>query len=173
MAEFREEWFGIPSQKALVRLARRVRNLEGRVVEIGCWEGRSTVALANAIWPADVDAVDTFQGSPGEISADLAAERDVLATFRANVADLTRGNVKTHVQGWREYEDESPVRFLHVDAEHTYREVFDTIEHFRPLMARGGVICGDDAHHPPVIEAVHDQLAPVAFDATLWWWECP
>lgn len=60
MSEFREEWFGVASQQALVKLARRTAHLEGRVVEIGSWEGRSTVALANAVWPTTVDAVDTW-----------------------------------------------------------------------------------------------------------------
>lgn len=171
---FTEDWYPGPSLRVLVKLARRVARLEGRTIEIGCWEGRSTCALANAVFPAPVDAVDTWRGSPGEISADLAQGRDVLATFVENVTSLTRGNVKIHAQDWREYaEDLTPVRFLHVDAEHTYREVFDAIEHYRPLMVPGGIICGDDAHHIPVMEAVHEQLAPVAINATLWWWECP
>ena len=171
MVKFTEEWFAVASQRALVRLARQVAHLDGRVVEVGCWEGRSTVVLANAVWPSVVDAVDTWQGSPGEISAELAAARDVLGTFRANVAELTRGNVAVHVMGWREYvADPSPVRFLHIDAEHTYREVHDTIGQFRPLLVPGGIICGDDRHHPPVISAARDQLGDVQAEATLWWW---
>ncbi len=173
MAEFQEEWFSVESQKALTKLARRTNSLHGRVIEIGCWEGRSTCALAHAVHPHVVDAVDTWQGSPNEISAELAAQRDVFGRFVENITDLTQGNVKIHRQGWREYAaDVSPVRFLHIDAEHTYREVFDTIEAYRPLMVPGGIICGDDAAHPPVIEAVRAQFGQVAFAASLWWWEC-
>lgn len=171
MSGFTEEWFGVGSQRALVKLARRTVSLEGRVVEIGCWEGRSTCALANAVWPVPVDAVDTWGGSPGEISEMLAAERDVLATFRENIAEMTRGNVTVHQQSWREYAaDRTPVRFLHIDAEHTYREVYDTIGQFLPLVVPGGIICGDDNHHPGVIGAARDLLGPVELDATLWWW---
>lgn len=162
------------SQKALAKLAKRT-NGHGRVIEIGSWEGRSTVALAHAVWPASVEAVDTWEGSPGEISAELAAQRDVLGQFMANVTDLTRGNIRVHRQPWREYaaSGSEAVRFLFIDAEHTYREVFDTITAFRPLMVPGGVICGDDAHHPPIMQAVRELLDPVGYDATLWWWECP
>lgn len=175
MATFREEWFGVESQKALTRLARSTRHLSGRVIEIGCWEGRSTCALANAVFPSVVRAVDTWQGSPGEISEELARGRNVLATFVENITDLTRGNVEVHQQDWRDYraDDDSPVRFLHIDGEHTYEQVYDTITAFLPLMVAGGVICGDDAHHPPVINAVRDLLTPITTTATLWVWRVP
>jgi predicted O-methyltransferase YrrM len=170
---FVEEWFPVQSQRALSRRAKQTGHLSGRVIEIGCWEGRSTCALAHAAWPTTVHAVDTWQGSPGEISQELARDRDVLATFIANVTDLTRGNVKVHQQDWRDYyeTDRSPVRFLHIDAEHSYREVFDTISSFLPLMQRGGIICGDDAHDPNVVAAVGDLLPAYMVEATLWVWE--
>lgn len=173
MAEFNEAWFSIQSQKALTRLARLTRGLEGRVIEVGCWEGRSTCALSHAVWPDNVEAVDTWNGSPGEISAALAADRDVFATFTANIAELTRGNVTFHRMGWRDYfaADTSPVRFCHIDAEHTYTEVFDNISAVLPLLVPGGVICGDDALHPPVIAAVRDALPEVHLEASLWWWQ--
>ena len=172
---FTEEWFGEASQLALARLATLTDGVPGRVIEVGCWEGRSTVALANAVHPATVDAVDTWAGSPGEISADLAGRRDVYATFADNVAELTAGNVAPHRMGWRDYfaADLGPVRFIHIDAEHTYREAFDTITTVLPLMSPGGIICGDDAHHLPVISAVVDALGPVDREATLWVWEVP
>ena len=72
--------------------------------------------------------------------ADLAAQRDVFAEFNQNVTDFCRGNVEVHRMGWREYfaQDRGPIRFLHIDAEHTYREVFDNIEAALPLMVAGG-----------------------------------
>lgn len=172
---FTEEWFSVASQRSVSSLVRSTRGLPGRVVEVGCWEGRSTVAIAHAAFPDIVHAVDTWAGSPDEISAELAASegRDVFATFTDNIAQLTRGNVEPHRMGWREYfaEDAGPVRFCHIDAEHTYREVFDNIETVLPLMVAGGVLCGDDAHHPPVMEAVSELLGKVRREASLWIWE--
>lgn len=167
---FDEEWFGEESQAALATLAVSTEGLEGDVVEVGCWQGRSTVALANAVYPDVVHAVDTWAGSPGEISAELAAGRDVLAEFRTNVAALTRGNVTEHVMGWREFfEQPRRIRFLHIDAEHTFREVYDNIAEALPMMVTGGIICGDDVHHPPIQKAVAMHFPQARAVASLWW----
>lgn len=168
---FTEEWFSEAAQTALADLVTQVRALDGRIIEIGCWEGRSTCALANACYPAEVQAVDTWMGSPGEPSWKLAHERDILKSFLANVDELTNGNVVPHQEPWRKYvlHDTSPVRFLHIDAEHSYREVADTIASFRPMMADGGIMCGDDAHHPPVITAALEAFPQAEVITTLWW----
>lgn len=170
---FHEDWFCQESCAALAHLARTVALLDGDIVEIGSWEGRSTIALAEAAAPATVHAVDHWQGSPREISADLAAERDVFATFQANTAHLT--NIEVHRQGWREYfaAHTDPLRFVFIDAEHTYREVFDTIKTVLPLMVRNGIICGDDVHHRPVRQAALDWFPDAQTVATLWWHRCP
>lgn len=171
---FTEEWFGEASQQALAALYGLSEGV-GSIIEVGCWEGRSTIALANAAHPHPIYAVDTWAGSPGEISADLAAERDVYATFLANIDELTDGNVEVFRCGWRDFFHlrTAPIRFLHIDAEHTYREVHDLIEAALPYLEPGGVICGDDAHHPPVIAAVNDTLPAHQLAATLWWWRKP
>jgi predicted O-methyltransferase YrrM len=172
--KFTEEWFGAASCRAVQRLVAQTQGLGGRVIEVGCWEGKSTIHIAQGCYPAKVQAVDTWEGSPGEISADLAAGRDVFATFNENIAELTRGNVEVHRIGWREYfeMDRGPIRFLHIDAEHTYREVFDNIAAALPLMVAGGVICGDDVHHPPIVEAVTDHFGTAwRREASLWIWE--
>jgi predicted O-methyltransferase YrrM len=169
MPTFTEEWFSEASQDALASLVRAVKDIPGRIIEIGSWEGRSTIAMANATDCA-IHAVDTWAGSPGEISAELAGERDVFATWKANVKEATEGNVFAHRVGWREYreQDDSPVALLFIDAEHTYREVADTIEAFLPLMSPGGIICGDDAHHPPIIQAVAERFPDAYRDQSLW-----
>ena len=168
---FNEEWFPRESQEALRELYRLTDGVEGRVIEVGCWEGRSTVALALACHPEVVHAVDTWDGSPGEISAELAQERDVYATFQQNIAALTSGNVRPFRIGWRDFfaEHPGPIRFMHIDAEHSYREVFDNITTALPMLADGAVICGDDAHHPPVRDAVLAHFPDAEVIATLWW----
>jgi predicted O-methyltransferase YrrM len=171
-AKFTEEWFSDDSCLVLGNLYRSVKDLSGAVIEVGCWQGRSTCALANAAHPEIVHAVDTWVGSPGEISADLAAGRDVFAEFNHNVKVLTHGNVETHRMGWREFFDgyTSRVKFIHIDAEHTYSEVSENIEAVLPLMVPCGVICGDDAHHEPVRQAVLDTLGDGFVSASLWIW---
>lgn len=174
---FTENWFHTESCDRLAQLGRQVNNVLGAIIEIGSWEGRSTSVLANAIRPRIVHAVDTWQGSPGEISAELAAERDVYATFERNIGILTGGNVETHRMGWREYMagHHGPIALVFIDAEHTYREVHDTISAVLPFMAAGGVICGDDAHHPPVKQAVMELLPndELLRGGNVWSWTKP
>lgn len=172
---FHEDWFGEASQRALADLYTRVRDLPGLVVEVGCWEGRSTCALARACFPAVLAAVDTWEGSPGEISAELAAERDVYGTFVSNVAKLTKGNVEPFRMGWREFfaSHAAPLKFVHIDATHTYEEVRDNIAAALPLTVSGAIICGDDAHHEPVMRAVLEHFPDVQRTATLWWAQIP
>lgn len=173
-AEFHEDWFCDASCQALAELYEKTAGVHGRVIEVGCWEGRSTIALANACHPEIVHAVDTWQGSPGEISAELAADRDVFARFKANVFAETCGNVEPFRMDWRTYfaAHNDPIRFLHIDATHSFEEVRDNIAAALPFMAPGSIICGDDVHHPPVQEAVLETLPTAFVLATLWWAQC-
>jgi len=172
---FVEQWFCEASQEALADIGRSVANIDGLVLEVGAWTGRSTCALARAINPRVVHSVDTWQGSPSEISAGLAANRDVFAQWQHNVAMNTRGNVVGHRMGWREFVPTitDPVALVFIDAEHTFVEVRDNIKAMLPLMSSGGVICGDDAHHPPVLTAALEVLGEVTRSAALWVYRMP
>lgn len=174
---FEQDWFGVPSQVTLARLARSVSHLPGLIIEFGSWEGRSTVALANAVYPAGVCAVDTWQGSPDELSGPLAAERDIHAQFLANIEAMTKGNVVPFRSDWRDFVPtiDEPVAFCFIDAEHSYKEVKDNIDAMLPLMTPGGIMCGDDNHHPPVRQALIDTFGNevVGFEATLWIYQVP
>ena len=174
---FTEDWFSTESCDVLRGLVGQVEEVPGRIVEVGSWEGRSTIALANAAHPRQVHAVDTWAGSPGEISAELAAERDVYSTWRFNVDTETNGNVVEHRMGWREYVelDDSPVALLFIDAEHTYREVYDNVVQFLPMIGPGAIVCGDDQHHPPIRQALADLFDPFYINvaASVWWWRRP
>jgi predicted O-methyltransferase YrrM len=174
---FTEDWFSPESQAALAECARRVADVDGDVIEIGCWEGRSSVCLANTVYPRTVHCVDTWRGSPDDVSSVRAAERDVHAQWAANVAAMTQGNVVEHRMGWRDFVPSltGPVALAFIDAEHTYREVYDNVVALRPLMASGGIMCGDDIGHPPVRQAVTDLFGDmnVWVKASLWIWVAP
>lgn len=168
---FGEMWFSEENQQVLAALVEDTDTLPGLVVEVGSWTGRSTVVLANACYPSVVHAVDTWEGSPGEISTELAQQRDIHAEFQRNIRDLTRLNVEEHRMGWREWfaVNLSPIRFLFIDAEHTYREVHDNITAALPQITPGGIVCGDDAHHPPVAQAVIEHFPEASVSGTVWW----
>ena len=175
---FHEEWFSEASQAVIVEAVEAVRPLRGQIVEIGCWEGRSTIALAKAAYPETVCAVDTWQGSKGEVSERIAARRDVYTIFMDNVKELTAGNVAPFRMTWQEWFalNDEPIKFLHIDALHDYDDVKANIETALQFIVPGGIICGDDVGFEPVRTAVLDVLEPYASvitKATEWLWECP
>ena len=174
---FHEQWFPTESQGVLTDLVRLVRNVPGHLVEIGAWEGRSTVAMANAAFPRNILTCDTWKGSGHEISEQLAAERDIYSEWQTNVHEHTHGNAIPHRMGWREFVPtiDGQVALAFIDAEHTRVEVADNIRALLPKMAPGGIICGDDAHHGPVLEGVYSLLpSPTVYiQASLWLWQMP
>lgn len=166
---FTEEWFSPLSQEVLADLGRRAP--AGEIVEIGSWEGRSTVALANAVYPRIVHCVDRWTGLAGY--REQPVDRDVFAQFQTNIAAYTKGNVVAHRMDWRMYTPEGPVGLVFIDAEHTRVEVRDNIIAYRPLMVPGGIMCGDDVAWHEVREGVFDVLPidDLGVHASLWIWE--
>jgi len=147
---FHEDWYPDPQLRHLLRLCRHVRDLPGAMIEIGCWEGKSTVALANTCHPETLIAVDSWTGNiaedPNHYHLQLLAERDVYGTFVKNINELTRGNVQIVKQDCFEFlaSFSGPVKFCHIDASHDYASVKRTIEMLKPMMIDGGILCGDD-----------------------------
>ena len=147
---FNENWYSDSQARFLAVLGRFVLPIEGAVVEFGSWEGKSTCALANAVYPETVIAVDTWQGnldeSPEHESVRIVQQRDVYATFLSNVASLTKGNVTPVVQDCHEFmrEFNDPIKLCHIDACHDYLSVTRSILATLPLVVCGGVLCGDD-----------------------------
>jgi len=147
---FTEEWYADGQAEELQKQYERVRELEGRIIEIGCWEGKSTVVLANSCYPEVLTAVDWWLGNlaegPDHVSVRLAQTRDVFAVFTRNLKELTRGNVEIQRRDCFEFlvELRGAVKFCHIDASHDYTSVRRTIEMLLPLVVPGGVLCGDD-----------------------------
>ena len=172
---FHEEWFCTESQNVLQALVKGAP--PGLIVEFGAWEGRSSAALANAAYPRIVHSVDPWDGRGHPMSAEIASKRDIGAQWQANMDAHTKGNVVGHKMGWREFlpEIKDPVALCFIDADHSYREVFDNVAAMVPLMVPGGVMCGDDAHHGPVQDALFELLGTedVAVLATVWMWQVP
>lgn len=162
--QFHEDWYGQEQAAFLDYLIRNYTPPDGEVVEIGCWEGRSTVALAQSAYPRTVHAVDHWRGNVDEHAdhpATVAArERNVLDTFQYHMNTLTEGNVVLHINDWREWITtwQQPIAFLHLDAAHDYASVFDCLEAIKLLLIPGAILCGDDYHAPEVHQAVHDVL---------------
>ena len=148
------------------------------MVEIGCWEGRSAVAIAQSIAPRVLHCVDHWRGNEteaGENGVRQAQERDVEKTFRRNMELLTTGNWTHSVSDWREWMKgwSSPIAFLHLDAGHDYDSVADCLRAILPFLVPHAILCGDDLYGQGVYRAVHDVLGETVRDVNgrLWLWQ--
>jgi predicted O-methyltransferase YrrM len=123
---------------------------EGDIVEIGSWQGRSTVFLAQACDDTDnglVHAIDWFRAGPAtEHLLPMPPGEETERAFRANIerAGLTH-RVVVHPKRSDEAraEVEGPLRMLFVDGEHTHEAVTSDLG-YAELLAPGGILVLDD-----------------------------
>lgn len=178
---FHEQWY-TAEQAAYVAGLARLAPPEGAMVEIGCWEGKSTACIAQSIAPRPLIAVDHWRGNEDEgddKSVTAAQERDVEGIFRHNMSLLTPNNVKTLPMDWREWAEVSfsglpmPIAFLHLDASHDYASVADCLRAIKPFLVPNAILCGDDLYADGVYRAVHDVLGDGVQDigGRLWIWQ--
>ncbi|HSW38690.1 MAG TPA: class I SAM-dependent methyltransferase [Acidobacteriota bacterium] len=145
-----EDWYPDEQLEQLSNAAASAKALRGLFIEFGCWEGKSTVTIADIIYPATLHAVDTWRGNinedPKHVTVKTLKKRNVYATFRLNMQTDTKGNVEIHQMDCFDYlrSVAGPVAFCHIDASHNYEDVHRTISMCLPHMAGGGVLCGDD-----------------------------
>jgi predicted O-methyltransferase YrrM len=161
---FNDRWFTGQKRRVLA-MALDLVPAEGELLEIGCWEGQSTVWLAQAFAPRTVNCFDWWRGSPNDFTFGLAQQRDVRAQFMHNMEVLTDGNYEVHDGDWRAtlppWLAERRVAFAYVDATHTYAEVADCLGLLQEHLWPGGVLAGDDYRlYPDVGRAVRDMLGP-------------
>jgi len=147
---FHENWYNDRQIKILSNTVKEVKKLKGSIVEIGSWEGKSTIAIANACYPEELEAVDTWEGNydedPNHPSVIIAKNRDIFTEFTNNIHRLTKWNVKSFRQDCFEYlkNKKGVIKFCHIDASHDYNSVKKTIEMLLPKLVNGAIICGDD-----------------------------
>lgn len=147
LAEAREI-FGWMAPAELEWLAARAREHKC-IVEIGCFMGRSTLALAEC--PGIVYAVDTFVGS-SEHQYILEGKPNgyLFDTFSSNLkeqiqVDKVRPLVSRSLEAARKL-GRWGVRpdMIFIDASHDYANVKADIIAWYPLLAKDGLLCGHD-----------------------------
>ncbi len=140
------------------------------VIELGCWKGRSTLAIAQAV-QGKLYCVDHFGGSKGEHgfsgdqwsahaeAATAAGSASVRMQFLRNmeeVADkyvlieMTTANAALKLQEL--LPDGADMVFI--DAGHFQPEVEEDIRNYLPLVKPGGLLSGHDIDYPGVRSAV-------------------
>lgn len=171
--EFHEAWIGDQALAEITRLVQSVQEVQGALMEFGCWEGRSLVRIAQAAPDRPVHAVDHWRGNQGdEYTTEAVRTRDVYGQFLTNTAELS--NVRVHRASTEDFMVTwtAPIAFLHIDADHDYQPVKDQISWALPLLAPGGVLCGDDYSHrwEGVMQAVDELLPDRVIVGCMWVW---
>jgi MMP 1-O-methyltransferase len=125
------------------------------VVELGAYQGRSTIALASARATAGLSAVisvDTFRGSPENQpggrhhDASLLNIDGILDTYPSFYANMEHNELISYVDVWRMTTSEAACKFvgdiglLFVDADHSYNGVSLDLQAWLPHLAMGGTV---------------------------------
>ncbi len=157
---YTESWFNDNKRASIDYALGCVATTIGIYVEIGSFEGMSTVYIANQITPRTLFAVDTWAGGEFAPYEQMKyATTPIEKHFDNNIAVATQGNVTKCKTDWREFflEDHPPrIAFIYIDGPHDYQSVYDSILKISPLMAERGVMCGDDYDDVSVKKAVDD-----------------
>lgn len=158
-------WFNLPEMEWLADQASR----HTRIVEVGCWMGRSTRAMADNT-SGFIYAVDTWNGSE-EHQGDFVGKHPdwVYAEFLRNTLDLL------NVRPIRQTSQEASHMLagilpdmVFIDAAHDYDSVRADILAWKPLVLHGGLLCGHDHGHPPVARAVEELLPGAGSTVGIW-----
>lgn len=170
--KFNENWYDNRQIKELEELLSKVKDIEGDIIEIGVWEGKSTFTISNQLFPQPVIAVDSWLGNVYEDTQtsklgfkthptlEILNKRDVYSVWKDNIEDYKtnhdgvsnileyRGDcfkfIELYKSGKLPFEVFGKIKFVHIDADHHYDSVKKTIDELIPLMIPGGVMCGDD-----------------------------
>ena len=154
-------WLTVDEAIALFELARSLPHERPLAVEIGCWQGKSSVCIASGLRgknAARLCCIDPFDASGDLPSSGEYAQRadgvgDLRTAFEQNLeaaglrscVDVRQGFSHEQAKAWRE-----PIDLLFVDGDHGHdavlRDYEDWARHVRP----GGFLAMHD-----VVHAVH------------------
>ncbi len=126
------------------------------IVEIGSWVGETALAMAEACGarPARITCIDTWEGSPGNITGHITAEvgaQQIYNRFLQNtLAYRTAGNPVSiaplrgrspFVSG--EFPNQS-LDLVFIDGDHRWKAVEADVRAWLPKVRLGGIIAGHD-----------------------------
>lgn len=146
-----------------------MQELKGDVVEIGSWQGRSTIFLASAVNESKNGrfyAIDHFGGNVGKeehyvVNGSLNGLKE---SFEENISRFKLSKVVNllNMPNTDAFEiiKNNTIRFLFIDGDHTKSGVKKDIELFFPRLVKGSIIVFDDYFNgfPGLIEAANDVI---------------
>lgn len=142
----------------------------GKIVELGCWKGKSSSFLIteafNSGKKVDISFIDTWAGSSehtdpasGLFEKGLAEDPDyILDIFMENVnkVDYPKNVLRMDTfEASKLFEDNS-LDFVYIDTAHEYDHVSKEILAWYPKVKIGGILAGHDIYFPEVGKAVRE-----------------
>lgn len=142
-----EDWFTYPNLYSSI-----VRNLPSgsKLVEIGCWRGRSScflgVEIHNSGKDIKLDCIDTWEGSEEHIGYGILENDGLYLEFIDNIKPISHiiNPIRMRsLEAVNLYEDES-LDFVFIDASHKYEDVKEDLKAWYPKVKKGGIFSGHD-----------------------------
>jgi predicted O-methyltransferase YrrM len=134
---------------------------ELRVVEIGSWKGRSTIALGLAAQTragSTVVAIDPHLGDNGEFSDGEETFTDFLHNLeRAGVADVVQP-VRERSHDARPMIKDGSVGVLFLDGSHRYQDVRRDLDDWISALTAGATLACNDSSKPGVYRALRETV---------------
>jgi predicted O-methyltransferase YrrM len=135
----------------------QINQCDGVIVEIGSWQGKSTIALA--MGAARTHREKIYAIDPHAIQPEEGYLEDTRSTFTANIREAgVNGQVipmimtsKEAARHWRR-----PIRLLWIDGDHRYESVKQDFLLWEPFVVDGGII------------AMHDTIRKKGPKKVLW-----
>lgn len=171
--QFGEDWFSAASTYR--RLVDNCRP-NGKLVEVGCWKGRSTAFLlveaSNKSQRIEVYAVDTWQGSPEHAGHASILADTLYEEFLENVRPVGRQLVSLRIPSPKaaDFFENGSLDGVFIDAAHDYQSVLADIVAWRPKVRAGGILAGHDYRcgWPGVDRAVDEVFEAVKASECCW-----
>ena len=141
---------------------------EGAVVEIGSFEGYSTIVLADAVnGQSEIFSIDPHTGifcEADEYEIDNSedhTEPDTWSKFNSNISDAgvddkiktLKLKSETAVMNWKK-----PISILFIDGSHKYDDVKKDLLLWKPFLIPGSIVIFHDLWIPGVHRVINDDV---------------
>jgi predicted O-methyltransferase YrrM len=153
-------WLTVDEAVALFELARALPDERPVVVEVGSWQGKSSLCLARGLAgkrEPRLCCIDPFDASGDAASADAYGARaqrlddGLRAAFEQNLrdagvrelVDVLQGRSHEHALAWQREVD-----LVFLDGDHTWESVRQDVLDWAPKVRAGGFLALHDVVHP-------------------------
>lgn len=153
-------WLSVDEAITLFELAKSLPETDPRAVEIGSWQGKSTVCIAQGLRDkpgaqltcidpfdasGDAESKDAYDGRAQALNGPLrrAFEANLAAASVRDVVDVRAGFSHDHVDAI----DES-IDLLFLDGDHSYDAIKRDFVEWSPKVKSGGYLAMHDVVHP-------------------------